>query len=128
MGGDDLRSVAEIELAWCRWNPEPTMVPTADDRRVPMVDLDRRCSRQPGYAQRAVPAGLRHCPDHCQPWCAVVVGAVEERERRQWQASGQPLQWDSGEDGQPLLRGGVEHDLATVAQRMNWCGATLDVW
>ena len=28
----------------------------------------------------------------------------------------QPLQWDSGEDGQPLLCGGVELDLATVAQ------------
>jgi hypothetical protein len=65
-------------------------------------------------AARAVTAGLGTCPDHCQPRGAVVVGAVGER--RQWQASAQPLQRNSGEDGQPLLRGGVELDLETVAQ------------
>jgi hypothetical protein len=103
---DDLGGFAEIELAWCRGNSEPAAVPAADDRCVPVVDLDRRCSRQASYAARAVTAGLGTCPDHCQPWCAVAVGAVGER--RQWQASAQPLQRDSGEDGQPLLRGGVE--------------------
>ena len=92
------------------------MVAGTDDRCVPVVDLDRRCSRQAGYAQRAVAAGLRNCPDHCQPWGAVIIGGAGER--RQWQASAQPLQWNSGEDDQPLQRGSVELDLETVAQHV----------
>jgi len=69
--------------------------------------------------------GLGTCPDHYQPWCAVVVGAVGER--RQWQASAQPLQRDSGEDGQPLLRRALSL-TSKPSRSMNWCGCKLDGW